>query len=260
MPEQIKFNSPWTVANMEALFGEVVAARGTESSLSAKIATKQDNLGFVPAPEDVLCPVEETSTATEVHNARSIFMRGGDLLRALTKIEIGDTISELNTVETTIVNEIVFSSYFKVGTEIPKGADCNDYKQFGVFYVGSGANAETISHVPTNKAGRLEVFPLWGSTRLIQRYYTYTSNEAKYYLRGFNGTSWGNWFLFSGTDSGAGTAFTYTLTTYQPPDWSTSYVNYYTKGETEYGAYYTKVTGDSAPTWEADKYYSRSTS
>lgn len=248
------------VSDMDGLFDELVAARGSSASLAAEIATKQDTLGFVPAPEDVLAPVEESTTAAEAHNARSIFMLGGDLLRALSKIEIGDTISAANAVETTIANEIVFSSYFKVGTEIPRGADLDDYKQFGVFYVGSGANAGDTSHTPTNKAGRVEVFPLWGSARLIQRYYTYTNSEAMYYLRGFNGTSWGNWFLFSGTDSGAGAVYTYTLVASQPGDWATSYKNYYTKSETEFGAYYTKVSGDSAPSWAADTYYSRATS
>lgn len=45
----------------------------------------------------------------------------------------------------------------------------------------------------------------------------------------------------------------YFLTTAEPEDWSTAYTSYYTKS----GTSYTAVTGNSAPTWEADKYYSK---
>lgn len=49
----------------------------------------------------------------------------------------------------------------------------------------------------------------------------------------------------------------FTLTTSQPSDWSTKYKSYYTKDNK--GIYYS-VTGDSAPTWAANTYYSRNTS
>ena len=45
----------------------------------------------------------------------------------------------------------------------------------------------------------------------------------------------------------------YILTSAEPDDWSTKYTSYYTKS----GASYTAVTGSSAPTWEANKYYSK---
>lgn len=38
MPETIKFDSPWNVANMDALFDDVAAAKGSEDTLAAKIA------------------------------------------------------------------------------------------------------------------------------------------------------------------------------------------------------------------------------
>lgn len=44
----------------------------------------------------------------------------------------------------------------------------------------------------------------------------------------------------------------YTLTTSEPTDWSTDYTNYFTRKDGEYVA----VTGDSAPTWAANTYYS----
>lgn len=45
----------------------------------------------------------------------------------------------------------------------------------------------------------------------------------------------------------------YTLTTAEPSDWSTKYTAYYTKS----GESYTAVSGNSAPSWEADKYYAK---
>lgn len=45
----------------------------------------------------------------------------------------------------------------------------------------------------------------------------------------------------------------YSLTTSQPDGWASDYTKYYTKS----GATYSPVTGDSAPTWEANTYYAR---
>lgn len=42
------------------------------------------------------------------------------------------------------------------------------------------------------------------------------------------------------------------LTKTQPEDWSTGYTNYFTKSSS---GEFVAVTGDSAPSWEADKYY-----
>jgi len=47
----------------------------------------------------------------------------------------------------------------------------------------------------------------------------------------------------------------YTLQTAQPTDWTTNYTSYYTKS----GDNYVAVTGDSAPSWAADTYYTKST-
>lgn len=44
----------------------------------------------------------------------------------------------------------------------------------------------------------------------------------------------------------------YTVLASQPEDWSTNYKNYYEKSGNDYVA----VTGDSAPAWSANKYYS----
>lgn len=44
----------------------------------------------------------------------------------------------------------------------------------------------------------------------------------------------------------------YTLTTSEPADWDTNFTDYYEKGANGY----IKVTGTTAPTWAANKYYS----
>lgn len=45
----------------------------------------------------------------------------------------------------------------------------------------------------------------------------------------------------------------YILTSAEPSDWSTKYTSYFTKS----GASYTAVSGNNAPTWEENKYYSK---
>lgn len=45
----------------------------------------------------------------------------------------------------------------------------------------------------------------------------------------------------------------YFLTSAEPDDWATKYTSYYTKS----GSSYTAVSGNSAPAWEANKYYSK---
>lgn len=58
-----------------------------------------------------------------------------------------------------------------------------------------------------------------------------------------------------GTDTPIPTpAPTYTLLTAQPDDWAENYTNYYTKSGNEYIA----VTGNSAPEFATDTYYSKS--
>ena len=49
----------------------------------------------------------------------------------------------------------------------------------------------------------------------------------------------------------------YTLQTAQPADWASNYTSYYTK---TVGGNYVAVTGDEAPTWAANTYYTKSSS
>lgn len=68
-------------------------------------------------------------------------------------------------------------------------------------------------------------------------------------------TDYDDYFTKSGTSYVAVEGVdVYTLQTAQPSDWTTNYTSYYTKSGDDYVA----VTGDSAPAWAADTYYTKS--
>ena len=52
-----------------------------------------------------------------------------------------------------------------------------------------------------------------------------------------------------------GTDDTYTKLATEPADWETNYTDYYTKNSST--GEYEAVTGETAPTFEANKYYSK---
>lgn len=69
-------------------------------------------------------------------------------------------------------------------------------------------------------------------------------------------TDYDDYFTKSGsTYSAVEGVDVYTLQTAQPADWTTNYASYYTKSGNTYEA----VTGDSAPSWAANTYYTKST-
>lgn len=69
-------------------------------------------------------------------------------------------------------------------------------------------------------------------------------------------TDFDDYYTKSGTTYSAVEAVDiYTLQTAQPTDWTTNYTSYYTKSGSDYVA----VTGDSAPAWAADTYYTKTT-
>ena len=54
-----------------------------------------------------------------------------------------------------------------------------------------------------------------------------------------------------------GFAIGYKVTTSEPSDWATNYKNYYENTGTTEAPVYTAVTGDEAPSWEAETYYEK---
>ena len=240
--DQIKFDSPWNVETIEGVLNEVVTARGTQASLSAEIATKQDTLTLDEAPTQnsenfvnsgatytgikqesywrvgteitpyvpvtaeaitpgnatVRHPVEKKSTVltlpdgvttyTDADNTNGTLKDGN----GVTKGTINLTTGELTCADATSGSTVTYNG----------ANDMNEYVTPGVYYVGSGGNATIIANTPKNLAARVEIFPLWGSTRIVQRYYTYSSGELKYYMRGYNPSlqnPWGAWYEYAGT-------------------------------------------------------------
>ena len=109
------------------------------------------------------------------------------------------TQSSTNPVESGgVYDAIAAASFFKVGQQIPANDDMDNYTTYGVYYVGSGANASTIDHTPVNFAARVEVVPLWGTGRLLQRYITADSGIPIYYVRRFQNNTWSQWYKFEG--------------------------------------------------------------
>ena len=112
------------------------------------------------------------------------------------------TQSSTNPVESGGVYSMVLQyNYFRYGAMIPEYDDMDNYTSPGVYYVGSAANASNIAHTPVNLAARVEVMPLWGTGRGVQKYYVYTGGVVTLYMRGFNtalGTPFGSWYKWEG--------------------------------------------------------------
>lgn len=240
--DQIKFDSPWNVETIEGVLNEVVTARGTESSLSAKIGTKQDVLTLDEAPTQnsenfvtsgatytgiknesfwrvgveitpyvtvtaeeittgnatVRHPVKKSTTVLTLPDGVTTYTDADNDTGTL-KDSGGNTVGSIN-----LTTGVLTCANATVGSKITyDGAnDMNDYVTPGVYYVGSGSYAGIITNTPKSLAARVEIFPLWGSTRIMQRYFTYSSGEAKYYMRGYNPSlqnPWGAWYEYGGT-------------------------------------------------------------
>ena len=93
-----------------------------------------------------------------------------------------------------------------IAIEIPEGANLDDYKTAGIFYVENAARAQTFSNCPTNSAFRMEVAPTnfgWfktsaQTTRVQQRIWI-NSATPREFRRTWNGSSWGQWYEVSMT-------------------------------------------------------------
>lgn len=73
---------------------------------------------------------------------------------------------------------------------IRSGADFNDYTAPGSFYVSSIAVAETISNIPTSKAGRLTVYTLASASSYKQ---TYDTTDGFHFERAYTSGAWSSW-------------------------------------------------------------------
>lgn len=156
-----------TIAQMDGIFAEVEAARGAESSLSAKIGTKQDTL-TVGTNLDGSLIAESTNPVT-----------GGGVFRAIYGVYYTGTIQEND--------------------------DLNNYTTPGRFRCSSN-NASTIAHSPY-KTGQyvMDVFYVYNSDRLIQRIWIGGARYFMRGYNGTvtpPTSPWNNWFEYAGTDTG----------------------------------------------------------
>lgn len=89
-------------------------------------------------------------------------------------------------------------NFLRVGVMIPEYDDMNNYFTPGIYYVGSAANATNIDNTPVNLAARVEIVPLWGTGRALQRYITADSGIPIYYVRRYQNGVWSGWYKFEG--------------------------------------------------------------
>lgn len=171
-----------TIAQMDGIFAEVEAARGTETTLSAKLATKQDTL---------VAGGNMDSTPTE--NSIKPITSGG-------------------------VFTAMFGNYYQgfVGEgEAPNNDNLNLYRRPGTWYASATAAANAANTPYTTGVFKLEVFITYQSSSQIKFIQRIWIGGARYFMRGgttyLTGTNAGktgynNWFEYAGSDTGSGTA------------------------------------------------------
>lgn len=177
MPDQIKFNSPWAVATMEALFNDVVSAKGSAASLTAAMAAKQDlltvgtNMDASPTDGHTTVPVTSDGVYDAIEAAKTA------LLAAIYG-----------------------------GSEIQSNDDLNDakYRVPGRYYSPRGAVTTSLNHTPStigNYGFSMEVFNIGGN--IEQMIISGSSTVGKIYTRAIyvsGGTfSYKDWMELAGT-------------------------------------------------------------
>ena len=109
------------------------------------------------------------------------------------------TQNSINPVESGgVYTAIAQMNFLRVGVQIPANDDMDNYYTPGIYYVGSAANAATISNTPVSLAARVEIVPLWGTGRMLQRYITADSGVPIYYIRRYQNGVWTGWYKFEG--------------------------------------------------------------
>lgn len=154
-----------TIAAMDAIFSEVETARGSESTLGGKIATKQDSLTFdsVPTAESEN-PVTSDGIKTAIDAVPSS-MRYGEQIPAGT-------------------------------AEAPVSLD--SYMTPGVFRCISGDTCKTLTNKPiTSSAFRLEVYYIAQTNRYMQILH---SGATSLYKRVYTAGGWSKWYKFEGVE------------------------------------------------------------
>lgn len=82
-----------------------------------------------------------------------------------------------------------------LGKSIPANSDLNDYTTNGIYNIAQNATAQTIANCPCERAGKLVVERIAGSSYIVQTYYTYYQDMAMFdgvYRRAYS-TNWTFW-------------------------------------------------------------------
>jgi hypothetical protein len=161
-----KFVLSHDAQDIDDTIDEVQAARGSEASLSAKIATKQDTLTFDSTPTaDSSNPVTSAGIKTALTN--------------------------------------LYSSIFGLGEEIPANADLNSYLKPGRYYGGNDAG-NTVANFPiaNGRFGFTVKVEQMTATNFYQ--YVYICNQANdgyIYRRRYLASSqtFNPWYRFDGS-------------------------------------------------------------
>lgn len=152
---------------IDACIDEVVAARGSESSLSAALAAKQDAL-----------------SASQLAAANS-----------------GITAAKLTADEAALVE--LYGFIFGLGTALSSGDNLNSLTYSGRAYASTGTIAASILNTPWAASG----FTVWtmqfiAANNFIQILIPNTSG-GKWYKRRCTSNAWGSWTEYDGTQVAA---------------------------------------------------------
>lgn len=102
------------------------------------------------------------------------------------------------------VQKVTMDDIYGLGTLIPNNSDLNDYTTPGSYYVVNNANANTILHKPIGGSGfRLIVSYTSAANRQRQEFIKPNQPENIYVRNVGTDGNWSNWFVFTGTDTGA---------------------------------------------------------
>lgn len=96
--------------------------------------------------------------------------------------------------------ESITNQIFGLGTQIPSGADLNDYTEAGVYCCKSINEAPTLLNNPHKTSGfRLEVsYTVRIPDRFFQKIIPNVGSEGVFYTRTYDSVGWGSWYKFGG--------------------------------------------------------------
>lgn len=106
---------------------------------------------------------------------------------AYTKAEVDSLIAAAVSQAVSDASALIIPAAYGLGTQIPNSSDFDNYNAAGVFYVGSNASAATMTNIPAQYGGRLEVKYSISSSYFFQEYVTNSTPVQKFIRRKISG-------------------------------------------------------------------------